>query len=75
MVERVAADLAGRGRCGYVIPEGGSNHIGALGYVACVAELLQQANQQDNKHQAGIIGSDDFPTQVSECETYGYQPQ
>ena len=36
-------ELAGIGRFGYVIPGGGSNALGALGYVACAQELLQQA--------------------------------
>ena len=42
----LAADLRGQGRIPYVIPGGGSNRIGALGYVDCALELLQQLNQQ-----------------------------
>jgi D-cysteine desulfhydrase len=34
--------LAQAGRIGYVIPGGGSNAVGGLGYVACAQELLQQ---------------------------------
>jgi len=34
--------LAREGRTGYVIPLGGSNAIGGLGYVACTQELLAQ---------------------------------
>jgi D-cysteine desulfhydrase len=34
--------VAALGRRAYVIPGGGSNAIGGLGYVACVQELLQQ---------------------------------
>jgi D-cysteine desulfhydrase len=37
-----ADDLAAHGRKGYVIPGGGSNALGALGYVACAEELLHQ---------------------------------
>lgn len=37
------ADLAAQGRRGYIIPGGGSNPLGALGYVACAEEILQQA--------------------------------
>lgn len=39
----VAADLAAQGRSAYVIPGGGSNTLGALGYVSCAQELMQQA--------------------------------
>jgi D-cysteine desulfhydrase len=38
----VAAELAARGRRPYVIPEGGSNALGSLGYVLAVAELWEQ---------------------------------
>jgi L-cysteate sulfo-lyase len=37
-----AADLERQGRRPYVIPGGGSNPLGALGYVECVRELVQQ---------------------------------
>lgn len=38
-----ADELAAEGRKGYVIPGGGSNPLGALGYAACAAEILAQA--------------------------------
>lgn len=38
----VAEELAAEGRKGYVIPGGGSNSLGALGYVACAQEILAQ---------------------------------
>jgi D-cysteine desulfhydrase len=38
----VAGELAAEGRKGYVIPGGGSNPLGALGYVACGQEILAQ---------------------------------
>lgn len=41
----VAAEVAGRGGRPYVIPGGGSNVIGALGYVECALELVAQANE------------------------------
>ena len=37
--------LRQEGRRPYVIPGGGSNEIGALGYVTCALELIDQANQ------------------------------
>ncbi|HVJ52959.1 MAG TPA: D-cysteine desulfhydrase [Aliidongia sp.] len=42
-MEDLAVELRAKGRKPYVIPGGGSNPIGALGYVACALELLQQA--------------------------------
>ncbi|MCM0019954.1 MAG: D-cysteine desulfhydrase [Tagaea sp.] len=39
----VAKDLTAKGAKPYVIPGGGSNPIGALGYVACAIEMLDQA--------------------------------
>ena len=39
----LAADLRADGKKPYVIPGGGSNPIGALGYVNCARELAEQA--------------------------------
>src|SRR5262245_25137481 len=39
----LAARLRSEGRKPYVIPEGGSNALGSLGYVLAVKELLEQA--------------------------------
>jgi L-cysteate sulfo-lyase len=41
---KVADELRARGRRPYVIPGGGSNAVGALGYVVCALELAEQAN-------------------------------
>ena len=38
-----AEELAAEGRTGYVMPGGGSNALGALGYVSCAQEILAQA--------------------------------
>jgi D-cysteine desulfhydrase len=40
---QVANDLEAQGRKAYIIPGGGSNPIGATGYVACAEEILSQA--------------------------------
>lgn len=40
--QELAGELEGRGRRPYVIPVGGSNVTGALGYVDCAQELLPQ---------------------------------
>ncbi|KAF0197205.1 MAG: D-cysteine desulfhydrase [Bacillota bacterium] len=42
----LAADVASEGRTPYIIPGGGSNPIGATGYVQCVQELQQQMFEQ-----------------------------
>lgn len=39
----VAVDLAKQGRKAYPIPVGGSNALGALGYVSCGREIAQQS--------------------------------
>ena len=45
-MEALAEQLRGEGRKVYVIPGGGSNPTGALGYVNCAFELLMQANDR-----------------------------
>ncbi len=45
-MQQEAEELTAQGRSAYVIPGGGSNPLGALGYVACAQELLQQADRQ-----------------------------
>jgi D-cysteine desulfhydrase len=42
LMTAVARELRGRGRKPYVIPEGGSSPLGALGYALAVAELRDQ---------------------------------
>lgn len=46
-MENVAKSMCDEGRHVYVIPGGGSNATGALGYVNCAFELLAQANDRD----------------------------
>ena len=45
-MQAMAADLPAAGRKGYVIPGGGSNSRGALGYVACADEIIAQTFDQ-----------------------------
>ncbi|MFP1742328.1 D-cysteine desulfhydrase [Lonsdalea quercina] len=45
-LESLADELRREGHRPYVIPGGGSNVTGALGYVACAEELLFQSSQQ-----------------------------
>ncbi len=44
-MEVVADELRANGENPYIIPGGGSNPIGALGYVDCALEMLAQANR------------------------------
>jgi D-cysteine desulfhydrase len=43
-MQKVADQVAALGRKAYVIPGGGSNPIGALGYVSCAEEILAQTH-------------------------------
>ena len=43
-METLATQLSAQGKSPYIIPGGGSNPIGALGYVNCARELVDQAN-------------------------------
>lgn len=45
-MSRLADELRGQGQKPYIIPGGGSNAIGALGYVVCALELVDQFNTQ-----------------------------
>ncbi|WP_426039996.1 D-cysteine desulfhydrase [Brevundimonas sp. TWP2-3-4b1] len=46
-LETTAAEIRARGGKPYVIPGGGSNAIGALGYVDCAREIVVQADELD----------------------------
>lgn len=42
-MQKVAREVAEEGRRAYVIPGGGSNPVGATGYIACAEEILAQS--------------------------------
>jgi L-cysteate sulfo-lyase len=48
-LEKTAEEVRGRGGRPYVIPGGGSNPIGALGYADCAREIVVQADELDLK--------------------------
>jgi L-cysteate sulfo-lyase len=55
-------ELRAAGAKPYVIPGGGSNRVGALGYVSCAQELIQQADEMGLKidcvvHATGSAGT------------------
>ena len=45
-MQPIADEVAKEGRKAYIIPGGGSNQIGATGYVACAEEIMAQAFDQ-----------------------------
>jgi D-cysteine desulfhydrase len=56
-MQQIAAELARAGRKGYVIPTGGSNALGGLGYVACAQELQQQLFEQSVRIDRVVLAS------------------
>jgi len=52
-----AQALAAQGRKGYVIPGGGSNALGGLGYVACAQEMQQQCFEMGVRFDRVVVGS------------------
>lgn len=56
--------LRGEGRKPYVIPGGGSNSVGALGYVTCALELVDQANNQGLAIDALVTATGSAGTQA-----------
>ena len=56
-MQDVADELADEGRQAYVIPGGGSNPIGATGYVACAEEILGQMFEQNLKIDRVVCAS------------------
>ena len=56
-MQAVASDLESTGRVGYIVPGGGSNALGGLGYVACAQELQQQFFDQNVQIDKVVVGS------------------
>jgi D-cysteine desulfhydrase len=52
-----AAELEAAGRKGYIIPGGGSNPLGALGYVSCAHEIAAQSFEQGVSFDRIIVAS------------------
>ena len=48
-MQEVAKKLEAEGRKPYIVPGGGSNEIGALGYVSCALEVLAQTYETGTK--------------------------
>ena len=56
-MEEVADALRAQGRKPYIIPGGGSNDIGGLGYVSCAQEMLMQLHDMDVNMDAIVTTS------------------
>lgn len=56
-VQVVADQLILQGKKPYVIPVGGSNLVGAMGYVECALELIWQAEQMDISIDAVVVAT------------------
>lgn len=61
-MNELAQDLKAKGHKPYIIPGGGSNPIGALGYVACAQELMAQSFEMNMRidhvvHATGSTGT------------------
>ena len=60
----VAEELRSRGRRPYVVPYGGSNPVGACGYVAAMEELLDQSARQGISFDRIVFPSSSGGTQA-----------
>lgn len=56
-MNQAAEDVAALGRKAYIIPGGGSNALGGLGYVACAQELQQQMLELGLSLDRVVLGS------------------
>ena len=55
--EKIIADLKSKGTNVYFIPGGGSNPIGALGYVECLKEIIKENNKYNFSQIVHATGS------------------
>lgn len=56
-MQRSAAAIEADGRGAYIIPGGGSNALGALGYVSCAHEIAAQSFEQGVSFDAIVVAS------------------
>ena len=57
VMQDVAGEVRAAGGTPYLIPGGASNPVGALGYVGCAEELLQQCEEQDVAFDHAVLAS------------------
>lgn len=63
-MESLAEKLLAEGKSPYIIPGGGSNAVGALGYVNCARELAEQAAETGLKIDAVVHATGSSGTQA-----------
>ncbi len=63
-LQTAAAQAAAQGRKPYIIPMGGSNPVGALGYIACAEEIMAQAFEQGINFSHIVVASGSAGTQA-----------
>lgn len=63
-IRKTLDNLTEKGRRGYVIPMGGSNPIGATGYVACAQEIQAQMFERSINMDAVVCASGSAGTQA-----------
>ena len=56
-MQKTAAELQSAGKKPYIIPGGGSNAVGALGYAFCAEELMSQVNEERLKLDHLVVPS------------------
>jgi L-cysteate sulfo-lyase len=59
-----ANELSAKGHAPYIIPYGGSNPVGATGYVAAMEELMEQAQQMNLRFDRIVFASSSSGTQA-----------
>lgn len=63
-MEALAEELRAAGKSPYVIPVGGSNAVGTLGYVAAMFELAEQLNAMDTAFDRIVMATSSGGTQA-----------
>ncbi|WP_411502396.1 D-cysteine desulfhydrase [Brevibacillus centrosporus] len=64
VMEKLAQELADQGRKAYLIPVGGSNEVGSLGYMACAEEIEQQSWESGIVYDYVVTASGSAGTQA-----------
>jgi D-cysteine desulfhydrase len=57
VMETLAAEVRAGGGRPYLIPEGGANEVGALGYIECAVELTEQIHHGAPRFDAVVISA------------------
>ncbi|WP_339725586.1 D-cysteine desulfhydrase [uncultured Paraglaciecola sp.] len=64
VVAQVMSDIEAQGKKPYLIPLGGSNALGSLGYVACAAEIVSQSHALHLSFDQIVVASGSAGTQA-----------